>query len=99
MLVTGPVGFLGTRLVLPWAAKINLPRFKRFIAEQIPLRRVQELIEVADIMYSTSIDIIESKKKAMTSPHPEVVAEMASKKDIISILCKWSSNPASNHTL
>jgi hypothetical protein len=88
--LTGSVGFLVAPLI-PLIAKIKLPRFKRFVAEQLPFQRVQETLHASDVVYRTSIDIIEAKKKAMASPHPEVVAEMASKKDIISLLSKRPS--------
>ncbi|KAF5362054.1 hypothetical protein D9756_002095 [Leucocoprinus leucothites] len=98
-LINGPVGFLGPRLVLPYAAKINLPRFKRFIAKQLPFQRVQELIRAVDVMHRTSIEIIEAKKKAIQSTHPEVVAEMANKKDIINLLMKANAKASQEDRL
>ncbi|KXN84323.1 Cytochrome P450 3A16 [Leucoagaricus sp. SymC.cos] len=87
-LVGGPVGFLASRYIFPLAAKFNFPRLKRFIVKQIPSQRVRDLTDVVDIMHSTSLDIIKAKQEAMASPHPEVAAEIASKKDIISILMR-----------
>ena len=54
--------------------------------ELIPSKRVQDLKEVIDIMYKTSVEIINAKKEAMKSADPAVAAEMQTKKDIISIL-------------
>ena len=54
--------------------------------ELIPSKRVQDLKEVIDIMYQTSVEIINTKKEAMKSEDPAVAAEMRTKKDIISIL-------------
>lgn len=49
-------------------------------------------MHVLDVMYQTSLDIIKEKKKALMSSDPAVVAEMASKKDIISILSAYYLN-------
>lgn len=54
--------------------------------ELIPSKRVQDLKEVIDIMYKTSVEIINTKKEAMKSADPAVAAEMRTKKDIISII-------------
>ncbi|KAF9448806.1 cytochrome P450 [Macrolepiota fuliginosa MF-IS2] len=84
----GPVGFLVNQFVFPFAIKFNFPRLKRFLVECLPFQRAREFVKVIDVMHHTSIEIINAKKKALTSPNPEVVAEMMSKKDIISILMK-----------
>ncbi|KAF9446154.1 cytochrome P450 [Macrolepiota fuliginosa MF-IS2] len=87
-LLGGPVGFSSGKYILPFAQKFNFPRLKRYIVEHIPSERVQGLKEITDIMYRTSVEIIESKKQAMASSNPEVVAEMTKKKDIINILLR-----------
>ncbi|KAF9448714.1 cytochrome P450, partial [Macrolepiota fuliginosa MF-IS2] len=84
----GPMGFFANQFVFPFAAKFNLPRLKRFLVECLPFQRIRELTKVIDIMHHTSRDIISAKKKALASSDPEVVAEMTSKKDIISILMR-----------
>lgn len=90
-LLAGPVGFFSNQFLFPFAAKFNFPRFKRFIVDHIPYKRARDLVEVVDHMYQTSIEIIESKKKALASLDPGVSAEMMNKKDIISILSRWPS--------
>jgi hypothetical protein len=91
MLVGGPSGFFANQFLFPFAANFNFPRLKRFIVEQIPSQRVRDLIQVVDTMHHTSLEIIRAKQEALESHQPEVRAEMANKKDIISILSKWSS--------
>lgn len=91
-LAGGPVGFFANQFAFHIAAKVKLPRLKRFIVEHIPSKRVQDLKEVIDIMYQTSVEIIRAKKEAMKSADPQIAAEMRSKKDIISIL-SWSYVP------
>lgn len=85
-LIGGPLGFFASQFVLPFAAKFDYPRTKRFIVDHIPIKRVQELKKVVDIMHKTSLDIIKAKKVALNSSDPRVRAEMMKKKDIISIL-------------
>lgn len=82
----GPVGFFANQFAFHIAAKFQFPRLKRFIVNIIPSKRVQDLKEVIDIMYETSVEIIRAKKEAMRSADPQIAAEMRSKKDIISIL-------------
>lgn len=90
-LVGGPVGFYLNQFIFPLAQKFKFPRLQRFIVERVPYKRGQELIEVSDIMHKTSIEIIKAKKMALASLDPEVAAEIANKKDIISILSLWLS--------
>ncbi|XP_006462834.1 hypothetical protein AGABI2DRAFT_179443 [Agaricus bisporus var. bisporus H97] len=85
---TGPLMFYATQYIFPLAKKFDYPRVKRFIAERIPLQRAQGLIHIIDVMRQTSIEIIEEKKKVLMDSDPAVVAEMESKKDIISILMR-----------
>ncbi|KAF7768259.1 hypothetical protein Agabi119p4_7502 [Agaricus bisporus var. burnettii] len=87
-LITGPLFFFIGQFIFPLAEKFDFPRVKRFIAQLIPLQRSRNLMHVLDVMYQTSLDIIKEKKKALMSSDPAVVAEMASKKDIISILMR-----------
>lgn len=82
----GPLGFLANEFIFPYTAKFNFPRLKSLMVECLPFRRTRELKSIADIMYETSFQIIEEKKKAMNSEDPDVVAEMTNKKDVISTL-------------
>ncbi|KAF9448713.1 cytochrome P450 [Macrolepiota fuliginosa MF-IS2] len=88
LLMGGPFGFITNQIVFPFAANFDFPRLKRFIVDHTPMRRVQEITEVVDLMHKTTLDIIQAKKNAMNSSDPAVVAEMMEKKDIITILMK-----------
>jgi len=98
-LTGGPVGFFANQFAFHIAAKIKFPRLKRFIVELIPSKRVQDLKEVIDIMYQTSVEIINAKKEAMKSVDPEVAAEMRNKKDIISILMRANETASAEDRL
>ncbi|KXN88518.1 Cytochrome P450 3A5 [Leucoagaricus sp. SymC.cos] len=91
LLIGGPFGFFTNRFVFPLTAKFNFPRAKRFIVEHIPMRRVQEIKELVDLMHNTSLEIIKANKDAMNSSDPAAAQEMLEKKDIISILMRANS--------
>lgn len=48
---------------------------------------MQELREIIDIMYNTSVEIFEAKKKALEEGDEAVERQVAKGKDIMSILC------------
>ncbi|KAJ3565769.1 hypothetical protein NP233_g7435 [Leucocoprinus birnbaumii] len=88
LLVGGPVGFFANQFLFPFANKFGFPSIKRFLVKQIRWKRVQDIVEITDIMHQTSLKIIKAKQEAMSSAHSDVAAEMANKKDIISILMR-----------
>ncbi|KAG7087217.1 hypothetical protein E1B28_013198 [Marasmius oreades] len=71
--------------LLPWLTKIGPPRFRRFVAERLPSTPLHNLLEMTDIMSSTSKEILNTRlafldeKKAWDSEGP---------KDIFTILLK-----------
>ncbi|KAJ3552463.1 hypothetical protein NP233_g12877 [Leucocoprinus birnbaumii] len=88
LLVGGPVGFFANQFLFPFANKFGFPSIKRSLVKQIRWKRVQDIVEITDIMHQTSLKIIKAKQEAMSSAHSDVAAEMANKKDIISILMR-----------
>ncbi|KAF5360566.1 hypothetical protein D9756_005060 [Leucocoprinus leucothites] len=98
-LTGGPVGFFANQFAFHIAARFKFPRLKRLVVNLIPSKRVQDLKEVIDIMYKTSVEIIETKKEAMKSADPQVAAEMRSKKDIISILMRANATASEEDRL
>ncbi|KAF9448716.1 cytochrome P450 [Macrolepiota fuliginosa MF-IS2] len=98
-LTGGPVGFFANQFAFHIAAKFKLPLLKRLIVDLIPIKRVQDLKEVIDIMYQTSVEIIRAKKEAMRSADPQIAAEMRNKKDIISILMRANATASAEDRL
>lgn len=78
--------FVGTVLV-PHLSKIGTPKFRRSVVELIPWKAVQDFIEVVDVIYNSSMEIFESKKKALAGGD-DASGRMAQGKDIMSILCE-----------
>ncbi|KAF8150009.1 cytochrome P450 [Crassisporium funariophilum] len=85
-------------LVLPTIVNtgFKFPRLSRFIIEHLPIQTVQEVKVIADILRNTSVEIIESKKRALEAGDAAVEHQIGQGKDIISILMKDNLN-ASEH--
>ena len=64
--------------------------FRRFLVEHAPFKAVQQMKDIIDIMYNMSVEILESKKKALQEGDGATEAQVARGKDILSILCEYS---------
>lgn len=62
--------------------------FRRFLVEHAPFKAVQEMKEIVDIMHKTSVEILESKRKALEEGDEETERQIAKGKDILSILLR-----------
>lgn len=72
--------------LLPYLVKIGSPRFRRFIVGLLPFQNVQRLRSIVDVMYNTSIEILDAKKRALEEGDDAVSRQIGKGKDIISIL-------------
>jgi hypothetical protein len=72
------------------AALLNIgpARFRRFLVEHAPFRAVQEMREIVDTMYNTSVEILESKKRGLEEGDEATERQVEKGKDILSILCE-----------
>jgi hypothetical protein len=66
--------------------KIGIPRF---IVNLIPSQPIRELREIVDILHNTSVEILQSKKKALEEGDEAVSRQIGQGKDILSILSKY----------
>jgi hypothetical protein len=76
---------------LPLLAKLGPPRFRRFLVDLLPSKRIRRLRDISDVMHETSINILESKNRALHEGDEAVVKQVGSGRDIISILSMWNS--------
>jgi hypothetical protein len=75
--------------LIPLLKKIGSRRFRRFLIDLLPSKRVRKLKNIIDIMDNTSREVFE-RKKASLSEDGEVVSEQVHEgKDIMSVLCKF----------
>ncbi|KAJ7364065.1 cytochrome P450 [Mycena albidolilacea] len=87
------------KYILPWAMTIGSPKFRRFIVGIVPWKNLHDARDILDTLYSTAVDIYNSKKAALEAGDEAVSAQIAKGKDIISILMKDNSNASSTERL
>ena len=78
--------YLVRNFLLPTLIKLGPPKFRRFIVDLMPFKNVRKLRDLVDIMHNTSVEIFESKKRALLEGDEAVRNQIGRGKDIISIL-------------
>jgi hypothetical protein len=78
--------FLFRAYLLPTFTKLGPPNFRRFVVNLLPFKAVRDLRDVVDVMHNTSVEILESKKRALREGDKAVARQIGRGKDIISIL-------------
>ena len=66
--------------------KLGPPEFRRFIVDLLPFKSVRRLRDIVDLMYKTSVEIFEEKKRALREGDEAVANQIGGGKDIMSIL-------------
>ncbi|KAF9482535.1 cytochrome P450 [Pholiota conissans] len=79
--------FVNTFL-LPTLSTVGPARFRRWVVNILPWRTVHEIRDIVDTLHDTSVEIFESKKKALTDGDEVVAMQIGRGKDIMSILMK-----------
>ena len=72
--------------LLPTLSKIGTRRLRRFIVERLPGKDLNVVTKCVDTMHNTSLEIFESKKKALAEGNDVIKDEIARGKDLISVL-------------
>jgi hypothetical protein len=78
--------------LLPTLVKLGPPKFRRFLVNLVPFKNVRELRDIIDVMYNTSVEILEAKKRALMEGDEAVARQIGRGKDIISILSMCDSD-------
>ncbi|EDR04679.1 uncharacterized protein LACBIDRAFT_303978 [Laccaria bicolor S238N-H82] len=81
------VAFFRAYLLVP-ALKIGTPKFRRFVLDLLPWKNLHDVRDIVDVMYNTSVEIFESKKKALMDGDEALAAQIGRGKDIMSILMR-----------
>ena len=71
--------------------RLGTSKFRRFIVDLIPWKTVHQLRDIADIIHNTSVEIINSKKRALEEGDEAVARQIGQGKDILSILSRHFS--------
>ncbi|KAG7087216.1 hypothetical protein E1B28_013197 [Marasmius oreades] len=82
--------------LLPWLADIGPPWLRRFVAEKLPLPDLHDLLEMTDIMSSTSKRILDTRLAILDE---KKIRDSEGAKDIFTILLKANINTQSKDHL
>jgi len=74
--------------MLPKLSRIGTRRLQRFIVERLPGKVFKDITKCVDTIHRTSLEIIESKKRALSEGNGVIEDEIARGKDLISVLCE-----------
>ncbi|KIM41638.1 hypothetical protein M413DRAFT_152589 [Hebeloma cylindrosporum] len=76
------------RMYLSPLVRIGSPKFRRFILDIIPWKTLHQLRDISDVIHGTSVEIINSKKRALEEGDEAVARQIGEGKDILSILMR-----------
>ena len=71
--------------------RLGTPKFRRFILDLIPWKSLHQLRDISDVIHNTSVEIINSKKRALEDGDEAVAKQIGQGKDILSILSRGFS--------
>ena len=72
--------------MLTTLVKLGPPKFRRFLVDLLPFKTARRLRDIVDVIHNTSVDILESKKRALREGDEAVAMQIGRGKDIMSIL-------------
>lgn len=90
--------FVRSYLLAP-AVKIGSPRFRRFMVNLLPWKNLHDLRDIVDTMYKTSVEIFESKKRAMMGGDDAVATQIGREKDLLSTLMRANMDASNEDKL
>ncbi|PIL32261.1 cytochrome P450 [Ganoderma sinense ZZ0214-1] len=76
------------RVLLPFLVNIGTAGFRRRVVELIPLKDVQRMRYISDVMYERSVQIFNEKKAALEKDDEALKQEIGEGRDIMSILLR-----------
>lgn len=81
---------------LPTLIKIGPPRFRRWVVDHLPMKRLRVLRDVVDTLDRTTTEIFEGKKRTLKEGDEALLKRVDQAKDLLSILselyhpCEWA---------
>lgn len=76
------------RQLVPWFYNVGPPSFRRWIAQNAPIKRLNRITRLADVMEEMSREILNSKKVALEKGDDAIMHQAGEGKDIMSILSR-----------
>ena len=74
------------RVFVPLVVKLGPARFRRFLLDCLPIKSIQRMKTVSDLMHQRSLEIYNEKKAAMERGDQETLISVGEGKDMLSIL-------------
>ncbi|KAG5718646.1 putative cytochrome P450 4d20 [Termitomyces sp. T112] len=74
--------------LLPTLVKIGSPRFRRWVVDHIPMKRIRAMRDIVDTLDRTTTEIFEGKKRTLKEGDEALSKQVDQAKDILSILMK-----------
>ncbi|KAG5338035.1 hypothetical protein C0989_008367 [Termitomyces sp. Mn162] len=72
--------------LLPTLVKIGSPRFRRWVVDHIPMKRIRAMRDIVDTLDRTTTEIFEGKKRTLKEGDEALSKQVDQAKDILSIL-------------
>ncbi|KAL0954819.1 hypothetical protein HGRIS_003764 [Hohenbuehelia grisea] len=76
------------RNLLPWFTNLGPASFRRAVVNLIPWKKLHDLRDMSDYMQKVSVQILESKRRAIEQGDDVVLQQVGRGKDILSILLR-----------
>jgi cytochrome P450 len=80
--------FIHRTYTLPIAAKLFSLKVRRWIVDLLPSKRLHRIRDIVDSIHKVSLEIYESKKKALLEGDDVVTRQIGAGKDILSVLMR-----------
>ncbi|EIM84951.1 cytochrome P450 [Stereum hirsutum FP-91666 SS1] len=87
------------RQLVPWFHDVGPPSVRRWIAKNIPIKRLNRAVRLTDVMDEMSREILDSKKAALKEGDDAIMHQVGEGKDILSILMKANMEVAEEDRL
>ncbi|KAF8968283.1 cytochrome P450 [Flammula alnicola] len=90
---------IASALLLVPLSRIGPPKFRRFVVDILPWKDLHAVRNIVDVLYNTSVEIFESKKKALSEGDEALANQIGQGKDIMSILMRANMTASKEESL
>ncbi|KAF9011994.1 cytochrome P450 [Cyathus striatus] len=84
---------------LPKLLNLGTPGFRRWLVDIAPSKTLHKIRDIVNLMHATSLEILQSKRKALEEGDEAVLRQVARGKDIMSILMKANTEASEEDRL
>ncbi|KAF8202147.1 cytochrome P450 [Pholiota molesta] len=73
--------------------------FRRFVVDILPIRKVQDIKSIVDVLHNTSVEILNIRKKALKEGDKAMASQIGQGKDLMSILLRANMTASKEDSL